>query len=151
MFARCAKRFTTYFVKNGIILEDDKEIYEYGFEVIISSIFSIVLSMIIGIIANRFIDTIVFLLIYCSLRREAGGFHASTHFRCTISFVFILCLTLYITSISEVLEVVINFAPLLVVCFIVFLIFSPVENGEVKFNRKVKNHMKYRANALLIF
>ena len=149
MFARCAEIVTTYFVRKEIITKDDKEIYGYGFEILLSSVFSVALTIIIGFIANRLIDSLVFLVVYCSLRMEAGGFHASTHFRCILLFISVFVITMNVASNIVIVNMII-IAPLLLCCILLFCIFAPVENKEIKFQAELKRRLRLKANILLI-
>lgn len=67
--------------------ENEKEIYEYGLQIIINTIFSLGLVLICAVIFKEFINTIVFLICYCTIRIFAGGFHASSNNRCMIIFI----------------------------------------------------------------
>ena len=149
MFAKCAQSLTAYFVKKEIITEDDEEIYTYGFELLIPSIFAVTVALLIGVIADRFFASLVFMFVYCSLRRQAGGFHAKTHFRCTFSFVFMYCLVMYLTSFEGVNERIVLFSPLLLISCLLFALFAPVDNSEVQFGKKTKQEMKCKACILL--
>lgn len=149
MFAKSAEIVTSYFVKNQIISEDEKEIYNYGFEILLSSIFSITLALVIGIITKRIIDTLVYLTVFCTLRKEAGGFHASTHFRCIFSFISVFGMILYITSVMTAIKML-AFIPILFCCLLLFLRLAPVENSEVVFQSERRNKLKLKANILLV-
>lgn len=150
MFTKCAQSLTAYFVKKEIIAEEDEEIYAYGFELLIPSVFAVTVALLIGMLAKRLFASIVFLVVYCSLRRQAGGFHAKTHFRCTFSFVFMYCLLMYLTSFERINEQIVLFSPLLLISCVLFALFAPVDNSEVQFEKRTKQEMKCKACILLV-
>lgn len=82
---------------NQIIRDDDKEIYAYGIEVILSTVINLVVIVAIGILMGRFAETAIFILAFASLRVYAGGYHARTHLGCIATFTLI-----YLANISVV-------------------------------------------------
>lgn len=53
-----AKRLTMKLMEDNIITDDLKDIYMYGFELLLSSLFCISIIIVIGILFNIFLETI---------------------------------------------------------------------------------------------
>lgn len=89
MLVRIVKRMVLFFYENNVIKKDDMEIYEYGLELLLSSILQIIAVLLISVVVGKLLVTIMFLLAFCTLRTFAGGYHAETHFKCFIILLFV--------------------------------------------------------------
>lgn len=69
-------------VATGAVADGDRDIYVYGMDVILSTAFSVAGVLAAGLLIGRAAETTLFLAFFMALRGVAGGFHASTHFRC---------------------------------------------------------------------
>jgi len=92
----------------------------YGINLIIESIIKIFLIILIGRILNQLFPTILILIIFCSLRSQAGGFHFKTNAACFLSMLFIVLTSIYANQYNShilifiyVIEfgLVLNYAP----------------------------------------
>lgn len=127
-------RFSTiileYLLKSKVIedSEDEKNYYQYGIEITISSILNVVLILLIGVIFNSVMESAVFLLLFIPIRQFTGGFHADTYLKCNLFFcslytvVLLLCRItfLYLTTYAVIL---ISF-----VCISLILYMCPIEH-----------------------
>lgn len=84
MLHNTAKKITNYMVNRQIIAEDTFEIYQYGFEIMISTLLTSLSIMIVASLTDSFQIGILFFLISIPLKATAGGYHASTYFKCFI-------------------------------------------------------------------
>ena len=66
------------------ILDDEQELYEYGFFILLSQILYFIIAIIIGTICGTVFESIIFYIAFQFIRRYAGGYHASTETRCEI-------------------------------------------------------------------
>lgn len=67
--------------------EEDQEIYEYGLQIFLNTLFSISIVLVLSILIKEFCGTVIFLISYCSIRLYAGGLHADTNNKCMMIFV----------------------------------------------------------------
>lgn len=112
-------RIINILIKNDIIKESDRDIYEYGLFVLIFNMFIIISIIIIGILIGKYELSLFFLTFYLPIRILLGGYHCSTPTRCYCSsmciylFICYLYLTLY--------KIIVHFYPVSVlfifVCF----------------------------------
>ncbi len=121
-----AKKITLFLIKKNIINGDDKEIYEYSFEVLISTIINFLILIIVMLITKRYVETVVFSVVFIITRRLVGGYHSKTHIGCTFSLIAIYAGLIF--SISNFnYEKLNNISVLLIIPFmIIILIFAPV-------------------------
>lgn len=138
-----ANVITDYYCKKNIIAEDKKEIYCYGFQLIMADIINYTIIIALGIILNRIIESMVFLIILCGIRQFSGGFHAKTFAICRLSFIAtyicVLSISFIISKINNVYVVLIN-----VICFIFISYFAPIEhpNKPMTSLQKKRNKLK---------
>lgn len=97
MIYEFSNKISSKLIGKKIIKEDDKEVYTYGFEIIISSLLILIGMVILGIIFRCLLKVIVFILFFCSLRVQAGGYHAKSHWKCFIYFLLSCFLAILIS------------------------------------------------------
>ena len=76
------------FLKNNIICETEKDIYQYGIECIYLMIINYLSLFVIAIIMGMFKELLLLSCSFIPLRKNAGGFHAKTKIRC---YFFLVC------------------------------------------------------------
>ena len=100
MIKSSANKVTSFLYCNNYIdsAKYDYEVYLYGFEILVASILNSVAILLIGLLFDRFIHSVVFLICYCPLRQFAGGYHADTYKRCFFIFICIFLLTIFLSN-----------------------------------------------------
>lgn len=84
MLEHFAEDITFILVKNKIIDIDDRDIYIYGFQIIISTLIITMLLLILGIVLNKVILTLFFISTFIILRSCTGGYHAESFIGCFV-------------------------------------------------------------------
>lgn len=77
-----SERITDYLVRKGEISKEEVKIYHYGFTVAIDTVVDMVVLFIIGILMKHLIATIIFILVFTTVRIYTGGYHARTRIAC---------------------------------------------------------------------
>ena len=125
-----SKKISSFFILNDIIKEEDKEVYEYSFELLLSTILNFVAVIIIALITRKILEATLFVLGFVPLRTLAGGYHASTHFRCFMILLFtysVFLLTVFFIPIKFIEPAMI----VMILCSILLVfILSPVEDSN---------------------
>lgn len=98
MIKYVSDKMTSFLVYNKSIDSEDSDICSYGLEILISSLINLVMVLILGSILNKFIQTVVFVICYCSIRQFAGGYHSNTHGKCIFTFLCMYLITICIGS-----------------------------------------------------
>lgn len=92
MISKLAKGTACFFVDNKIIEVEDSEVYAYGIELLLSTIFNLIIAIIIALISNEFIPCVINLTAFVTIRMYAGGYHALGMYAdtcvCTFCFYF---------------------------------------------------------------
>lgn len=86
MITSLAQYITGILLKNNIIVNEHLDIYIYGFEVLISGALSLFIGLILGLIFSQLVECIVFLIVFVTLRKYCGGYHADTYLKCNTVF-----------------------------------------------------------------
>ena len=147
MLKKIAVNLSKRLLSHNMITEELFDIYVYGFELLVSSLFSTVTVLLIGSILGRILQTIAFLITFILLRSYTGGYHANTYFLCSLvtfsSFGLVLTL-------SELLFVPIYVYLLFAVSGVVIvLLFAPIENKNKKLSDKKR--VKFKIVSFILF
>lgn len=82
MLTDAANKIVQMLLSQQIIEDEQKNLYQYGFELLISSLLSAVWIVILGVALNRFSVAVIYILILMTVRTQIGGFHADSYKSC---------------------------------------------------------------------
>ncbi len=94
MIHTLAKRIASVFIRQGIIAQEDDDIYTYACETIVSTLFNCLLSLLISLCFGMFWEGVVFTFAFALFRGFTGGHHAQTHAGCITAFACLLTVSL---------------------------------------------------------
>jgi accessory gene regulator B len=145
MITQMSKRISSFFIINNIVKDDDREVYEYSFEILISTILNFLAVIVIAIITKRIVETMIYLLGFIPLRTIAGGYHAKTHFRC-----FMILMATYMSFLLIVRFVPVNWMDWITIVsaflsFVLIFWLSPVEDSNKPLSEKEKNTFRIKS------
>lgn len=124
---------TDFLLRKKTIRNEEKDIYVYGVELIISSIINLLICLIISLLFEDFANGLVFFISFSSLRRFTGGFHSKSFLRCNIIFAVIVVIALSINRyLSDVFDYAVFSVLLTVFTLLIIVLFSPVYNDNKK-------------------
>lgn len=136
--------------KNKVIKNENVSIYQYGFEIFISSLITVIIALLWGVILNCIFEAALYFVLFVILRTVCGGYHAKTYWQC--NFIF------FITTLFVLL--LYRFVPLkmfneLHICSIIFSIvttiyYAPVENENKPLSLEQKNFYRILSTAIVI-
>jgi accessory gene regulator B len=86
MIEKMATGVTSYYIRKNIIDEQTKELYFYGFQLLISTIFNVILILIAAFCLGIVSESFFFIVSFVVTRSIGGGYHADTHKGCIILF-----------------------------------------------------------------
>ena len=121
MFAKYASLLTEKLNKQMNFSDEEKEIYEYGFELLLSIVVTMAIVISISLIAGNVFYSISFFLFFFVPRLFIGGLHASSHLKCTImtvaTFIFtIISSGLLFCNRLKLITVLLSAASLFIIC-----------------------------------
>ncbi len=150
MIAKLAKSTAHFFVEKEIVNGEDEEVYVYGMELLFSTLFNIVLAVIIGVATSSMLETAIFLAAFISVRQCIGGYHAETHLGCISIFgVVLIAFAVIVKLIPDKFLISISIISA-IVSFILVLLFAPVEHPNKPLSDKEKSMLRKKGITLLI-
>lgn len=108
MIERLSIRLSNFWATNGLVKQTDVELYRYGLELLLSTAANLVILFFISLLLCHPSALIYFLVSFIPLRTTAGGYHATSHFKCIT-----LCASAYAIGL-----LLINYARPYFVCMI---------------------------------
>ncbi len=133
------------FIKHSIIKEEEKSVYAYGTELLLSVFLNIIIALIISIITHKVVETFIFTVSFISVRQYIGGYHADTHLKCMITFTATILAFISAVSITPS-DIMIPLIVLSVLFSAVsILIFSPVEHKNKPLEQELKIRLRKRS------
>lgn len=131
MYNKISQKITEKFITLGVISKDDYEIYKYGFELLIALLLTTIIIILISLFIGKFIETVLYLVGFFSVRVICGGYHAKHHYTCflTTIFSYFLFLLFNICFYSKpYLNLTAGF--MTIVSAILIIAFAPIEHPD---------------------
>lgn len=100
MIGHIASMLTNMLSKTLPATSEQREVYQYGFDIMIYTITSTLCLAGIGLLAREIIPTIICISVFYTNQTFGGGYHAKTHLRCFMTMVFGLLVYLLAIRIS---------------------------------------------------
>ncbi len=142
MITRLSNKVTAIFVAKGIIEQDDHEVYEYSFELMIATLFNLILILAIGFGTCNFLTTVLFAITFATIRTVAGGYHAGSHFRCMA--ILVVDFSILIVMLELMPARIMNIFNIVLLSFgaVAILILPSVDSINNELSKKRKNKLK---------
>jgi accessory gene regulator B len=151
MLRKISHNIAYFFVREKIIDIEYIEIYQYGFEQIISTLISIITVILIGLLTGDILLPFIFLAFFIPLRFFAGGYHEDSYLRFYIGFVLIFLVELYIIYKNILSNNASISVALTIISIIIISFLSPVEDKNKPLTDSAKKRHKITAiNIMLI-
>jgi accessory gene regulator B len=129
--------------------DNEKEIYAYSIEVLISLFINLVILSFTAYILKKQAELIIFILFFSVLRSYAGGYHAKTHIECMVlSFCIFMISALSSTYLAEYGEIILISGILLSVTMVFFL--APAESENKPLSKKQRAKYKKISRIIVI-
>ena len=138
MTTRIAEFFAETFCKHKLIERETISAYRYGVEIILSTIIGAVMVLTIGILFHEVRLTILYYVVFCSVRQFTGGYHAETYWRCKIVLALVTSSVLLFAKLTFLLS---HYSIGIHVLFLLFsltatAVLSPIENVNKPMTQK---------------
>lgn len=119
-------KLTDILVRQSIIEEEDKELYSYGMEQGIVTLFNFATAIAVGFVFGMVCETIIFTAAYMPIRIYAGGYHSKTRVRCYFTSILLLVAVLLGIKYLSFIYLV----SILLISMVVIIVLSPVANSN---------------------
>lgn len=136
MISRLSERIVKCLLKQSDIKDDEQDLYQYGFFILLSQILYLIIACIIGILLGAFFESIIFYIAFQFIRRYAGGYHASTETRCEVMSTLSILVCLVVIRLSKTYDF--QFALLVVsaVSAVCIAVLCPLDTPEKPLSKK---------------
>ena len=82
MLASQAKRISSFCISNGVISDQDREKYDYCYEILLTTTLNTAAIVLIGLLTGSLAQAVCFMLVFALLKNTVGGYHADSHLAC---------------------------------------------------------------------
>ncbi len=82
MIVEQAQKLTDHLCRQQIIKEEEKSIYYFCFEVMISTVYFWLIALALAVLSGQIVESALYLAAFTLMRSAAGGYHAASHWRC---------------------------------------------------------------------
>lgn len=158
MLAELSGRIANAWAENHVIPGEEKAVYQYGIELVLSILINLCCLILISIVVGQALAWVFYLLSFVPLRTAGGGYHAPTHATCILITSGMFCGALLLSlrlpdasapmfcGVTAVFSLVIfgRLAP-------VAAANKPLTEGEVSWNRKISRLLVCVVSALVLF
>lgn len=149
MVHKLSSKITTFFINRGSIKADDREMYEYCFEVLLSTIINLLLLIVIGIATGKYLETFIFAVVFMLSREVCGGYHARTHLGCVCSLLVLYGAMLGLTYLNANVLFILSLV-FFSIAFIVFLLIAPVDCANKRISKEERTKLRKRMFIILL-
>lgn len=94
LFNKISSFITDTLIEGNVIKNEEKNLYLYCFGTIIEMSANLLATLLIGAMLHRFIETLIFMIVFIPIRSFAGGYHCEKAESC-----FILSISVYLSVI----------------------------------------------------
>lgn len=150
MLTHMAQGLSLFFISKNIIKEEDKEVYDYSFEILLSTIINLLAIIIMALVSGTTLYMMFFLFGFSMVRSTAGGYHAETHLGC---FLILVCsFAAYLIMLLMMPNLILKNMTIIfcTVSYLLVVIFSPVEDYNKPFTKEEYKKFKIKSNAAVI-
>lgn len=145
---RIAEVLTDYVIQKGMIKEEDRELYEYGFMMTIEAGLFVLSSLFVSIYLHMVKEGILFFLIFAPLRSYAGGLHLDRFYSCfALSFLTFSGILLIVRHIR--IPMLLSLIGLVVLEIAVYALY-PVENINREVDSEENSFFKMKLKLFLV-
>jgi len=137
-------------LRNNIIDISEKAVYQYGFEILISSLVTCIIAIAEGIAFKCLAASLIYFFIFAVLRTICGGYHCQTYFRCNMVFAVVTAVVISfykfipVESFSEM-----HYTSILLSLLVTYF-YAPIENKNKPLSEKQKKLSRFYGTVTVI-
>lgn len=144
---KAAIYLTNYVIHNGKADENERPIYEYGFQVALETLLTFSVCTILAASMHMLIEEFIFFTIFIPLRSYGGGFHFDRYVFCFLFSCFAFTCTLYISRLLALPQAAFCSIPVLLLCI---HLLHPAEHINRSIDEAEKIYFKSRLDRFLM-
>lgn len=151
MIASLSKTLAQYIYNENSGRNYSLAIYEYGFELLLSTLFNTIFILLIGYVLNIFIEVLIYMLAFGSLRVLAGGYHAGSHLSCFVKYTSVAVVFIFLIENFQIsyLEQTLLIGYLSLVSIFIVFKYAPVDSTNKPMSHNKKGVYKTRSRIFI--
>ena len=150
MINKLSAKFTEKLLLRQSITEEERELYIYGFFILLSNLMYIILASLSGLLLGCFLESIVFYIAFQFIRRYAGGYHASTETRCEIISTLSIISSIFVIRLSKQYDFQKILLVVTLVSAIIIFCICPLDTPEKPLSEKEFKFFRKKSRLILI-
>lgn len=148
MISKLSTRLVACLIRHQTIDEADRELYVYGFFILLSNLYYFLLALFSGILLGIGLESLLFFISYLCIRQFAGGHHAKTEQRCMVFSTISILFCIGCVRLSAPYDLRIFYSLVFLFGAVMVLSFAPLDTPEKRLS--VKEKQKYRKISLAV-
>ena len=128
MIKKIAVDITSFLVEEKIIVDGDREVYQFGTEQILINLSTLAVIGIISLSMFSLEQAIFWMIGMLPIRAVAGGYHASTPFKCNVLTITVFILNMFIIGILTRYMTTSLSISILLIIHLCLVFFAPVDH-----------------------
>lgn len=150
MIKRAVTRLVNTQIRLGTIQESDRNVYEYGYQLMIEAFINVVISLLLGAVLGCFKEVVFFLIVFMPLRSFCGGYHAAKTWQCTVLSNLVVLLVIVVSKVSLLAGIITSVYILGdIVIGGMIVLFAPVDNENRRLGEKERRRYKMTASVIV--
>ena len=150
MIAELSSQVVAALLNYKIISYEQKDIYQYGFEIMISSLITFFIVFVCGYVFKCIIPALVYFILFVMLKSICGGYHAPNYFYCNMVFMLVTISVLVSYKYIQVGDFSTMHYLICILSFICTVIYSPIENDNKPLTMDQKKHFRILGTVLVL-
>lgn len=136
MTNKISSKIVEILIKHSLVENEDKELYSYGFFILLSQILYFIIVTTIGVLFNIILESVIFYVAFQFIRRYAGGYHAATETRCEILSILSIIASIGIIKLSKIYDFKTTLLIITLISMVIIFIFCPLDTPEKPLTEK---------------
>ena len=128
MIKKIAVDITSFLVEEKIIANEDREVYQFGTEQILINLSTLAMIGIISISMFSWEQALFWMIGMLPIRAVAGGYHASTPFKCNVLTITVFILNMFIIGLLMRYMTTCLSISILLIIHLCLVFFAPVDH-----------------------
>ena len=150
MISTLSEKIVCRLIDTSIINNTEKELYVYGFFMLLSQILYFFHTLMFGILLSIVLQSVVFYVAFQFIRTSAGGIHASSELKCEVATTVSLLLCLGFIKICGLYNIKIIILIITMVAAAFIFILCPLDTSEKPLNKKEKIYFRKKSWIILL-
>ena len=150
MISKLSAEIVGRLIDESIINNTEKELYSYGFFILLSQILYFILTISFGLILDIFLESVIFYVAFQSIRTIAGGIHASSELKCEVATIVSIFLCLGIVKLCDLYNIKIVIIFLTIVATVLIFLLCPLDTPEKPLTIKEKKYFRKKSWIILL-